>query len=122
MPPPAPSLYERVGGHRQLGVLVRNFYLSLQIDPTLGPIFAHHVKNWPAHYATLTEFWALQTGGPATYHGKFLHAHHALGLRAEFHEIWLAQWRQSCHLHFAEPEAEEMIFLAEILARRMPGR
>ena len=121
MPPPAPSLYDRVGGHRQLGVLVRNFYLSLQTDPLLGPIFARHVKSWPAHYATLTEFWALQTGGPAAYGGKLLQAHHALGLRPEFYEVWLAQWRQSCRLHFEAAEAAEMVALAERLARRMPG-
>ncbi len=119
MPSPAPSLYERVGGHRPLGVLVRNFYLSLQTDPILGPIFARHVKDWPAHYATLTEFWALQTGGPAAYGGKLLQTHHALGLRPEFYEVWLAQWRRSCRLHFDDPEAGEMIALAKRLAGRM---
>ena len=121
MPPAAvaPSLYERLGGHRALGVLVRNFYLSLQAHPTLGPVFAAHVDDWPWHYATLTEFWALQTGGPSTYDGKLLRAHGALGLRPEFFDLWLAQWRQSCRLHFAEPEAAEIITLAERLAARM---
>ena len=120
MPQPAsPTLYERVGGQHALGVLVRNFYLSLQAHPVLGPIFAAHVVSWPRHYATLTGFWSLQTGGPSTYDGKLLHAHHALGLRPEFFEIWLAQWRQSCRLHFEEPEAAEMIVLAERLAARM---
>ena len=116
---PEPILYERVGGHRKLGVLVRNFYSSLQIDPTLGPIFARHVESWPVHYATLTEFWALQTGGPGEYHGRLLHTHHLLGLKPEYFDIWLAQWRQSCRLHFEEREAAEMIALAERLAGRM---
>ena len=95
MPPPTAgaSLYERLGGRRALAVLVRNFYLSLQAHPVLGPIFAKHVVSWPRHYATLTEFWSLQAGGPSTYDGKLLRAHHALGLRPEFFEMWLAQWR-----------------------------
>ena len=120
-PPTAagPSLYARLGGHRALGTLVRNFYLSLQAHPTLGPVFASHVADWPRHYAVLTEFWSLQTGGPSTYDGKLLHTHGALGLRPEFFESWLAQWRQSCRLHFAEPEAGEIIALAERLAARM---
>ncbi len=115
------SLYERVGGHGKLGVLVRNFYSSLQVHPLLGPIFAAHVKSWPDHYRTLTDFWSLQTGGPSGYRGRLLQAHAGLGTHAEHYEAWLAQWRQSCRLHFEEPEAGEMIARAEGLARRMPG-
>ena len=114
-----PTLYERVGGRRRLGVLVRNFYLALQQHPTLGPIFARHVKSWPGHYETLTDFWTLQTGGPALYRGRLLQAHAPLGLRAGHYDAWLAQWRQSCRLHFLEPEASEMIALAERLGARM---
>ena len=117
--PSIPSLYERVGGRRKLGVLVRNFYLSLQQHPTLGPIFARHVESWPAHYETLTDFWTLQTGGPARYRGRLLQAHAPLGLRPEHFDAWLAQWRQSCRLHFPAPEAAEMIVLAERLGARM---
>ena len=120
--PPAasiPTLYERVGGRRPLGVLVRNFYLTLQQHPVLGAIFARHVANWPAHYETLTDFWTLQTGGPARYRGRLLQAHTPLGLRSEHFDAWLAQWRQSCRLHFAGPEAAEMIDLAERLGARM---
>lgn len=118
---PEPTLYARLGGHAKLAVLVRNFYASLRIHPTLGPIFAAHVESWPAHHARLTEFWALQTGGPSQYRGRLLHAHAVLGLRPEHFEMWLAQWRQSCRLHFEEPESGEMIALAESLAGRMSG-
>ena len=118
-PASGPTLYERVGGRRKLGVLVRNFYLTLQQHPALGPIFARHVKSWPEHYETLTDFWTLQTGGPARYRGRLLQAHAPLGLRSGHLDAWLAQWRQSCRLHFAGPEAAEMIALAERLGARM---
>ena len=117
--PPAALLYERLGGRTKLAVLVRNFYASLQIHSVLGPIFAAHVENWPAYYARLTEFWSLQTGGPSQYRGRLLHTHAVLKLRPEHFEAWLAQWRQSCRLHFEEPEASEMVALAESLAGRM---
>lgn len=116
-----PSLYERVGGHRKLAVLVRNFYSSLRIHPVLGPIFSHHVESWPKHYAVLTDFWSLQTGGPSNYRGKMVAAHESLTLEPAHFELWLDQWRRSCRLHFAEREAAEMILLAEELGRRMQG-
>ncbi len=77
-----PPLYERVGGRRKLAILVRNFYSSLQIHPVLGPIFARHIVDWPTHYATLTNFWCLQTGGPSGYSGKLVAAHQPLGINA----------------------------------------
>ena len=120
-PSQPPPLYERLGGRVKLAVLMRNFYASLQIHPALGPIFAANVVDWSAQYARLTEFWSLQTGGPSQYRGRVLHAHAVLDLRPEHFDAWLAQWRQSCLLHFEEPEAAEMIALAEGLARRMGG-
>lgn len=120
MPSPGSNLYERVGGRKKLGILVRNFYSTLQIHPVLGEIFARHVADWPAHYATLTDFWSLQTGGPGAFDGKLIRTHASLDLRPEHYEMWLAQWRQSCRLHFEEPAATDMIDLAENLARRMP--
>ncbi len=113
------TLYQRIGGRRKLGVLVRNFYLALAVHPALGPIFARRVENWPRHYETLTDFWALQTGGPSAYRGRLLQAHASLHLHAAHFDAWLAQWRQSCSLHFAEPEAAELIALAERLGARM---
>ena len=114
------SLFERVGGRRKLGILVRNFYATLRVHPVLGSLFVAHVADWPGHYARLTEFWAAQTGASdAAYRGKLLHAHAPLDLRPEHFDLWLAQWRQSCRLHFVDPEAAELIALAERLARRM---
>ena len=117
--PDPPTLFERIGGCRPLGVLIRNFYLSLQANSRLGPIFDRHVESWPRHYETLTDFWTLQTGGPAAYRGRFLQAHVRLDLCPMHLDLWLAQWRQSCRLHFAEPEAAEMIVLAERLGARL---
>lgn len=114
------TLYERIGGRKKIGVLVRNFYLSLQVDPLLGPIFAAHVRNWPEHYERLTDFWSVQTGGPPEYQGRLIQAHEPLRLEPAHYQRWLTQWRQSCSLHFREVEALEMSALAERLSRRMP--
>jgi hemoglobin len=113
------SLYERLGGRGKLDILLRNFYSSLRLHPVLGPIFEAHVSDWPAHLRVVGDFWALQTGGPPEYRGRLLAAHAPLGLGGRHFEFWLAQWRQSCGLHFEAPLAAELIRLAEGLATRM---
>jgi hemoglobin len=115
------SLYDRLGGRGKLDILLRNFYSSLRLHPLLGPIFERHVRDWPAHLRVVGDFWTLQTGGPPDYRGRLLAAHAPLGVGARHFEFWLAQWRQSCALHFDAPEAAEMIALAEGLAGRMQG-
>jgi hemoglobin len=113
------SLYERLGGRGKLDILLRNFYWSLRLHPLLGPIFEMHVRDWPAHLRVVGDFWTLQTGGAAEYRGRLLAAHAPLGVGARHFEFWLAQWRQSCALHFDAPVAAEMIALAEGLGARM---
>lgn len=119
---PTGTLYERLGGRPRLATLVRNFYSTLRVHPVLGPIFATHVADWPAHYARLTEFWTLQTGGPApAYDGRLIAAHRPLDLRPEHFDLWLDQWRRSCALHFPGPEGAELVALAERIGARMRG-
>ena len=113
------SLYDRLGGRGKLDILLRNFYWSLRLHPVLGPIFEGHILDWPAHLCVVADFWTLQTGGPSDYHGRLLAAHAPLGLGTRHFEYWLAQWRQSCGLHFEASVAAEMIALAEALASRM---
>ncbi|OAI42859.1 hypothetical protein AYO41_03335 [Verrucomicrobia bacterium SCGC AG-212-E04] len=112
-------LYDRLGGRGKLDILLRNFYASLRLHPVLGPIFESHITDWPIHLYAVADFWSLQTGGPPAYRGRLMAAHAPLRLSPRHFEFWLAQWRQSCALHFAPPIADEMIALAETLAARM---
>lgn len=115
------SLYERIGGNSKIEILLRNFYATVREHPDLGPIFNRHVKDWPSHLKTIGEFWALQTGGPSAYRGGMGAKHLPLRLQPQHFTQWLAQWEQSCRLHFAEPEANEMIALAHQLGARLQG-
>jgi len=116
-----PSLYDRLGGRGKLDILLRNFYSTLRVHPVLGPVFAAHVSDWPSHLRVVGDFWTLQTGGPADYRGRLVSAHAPLGLGARHFEVWLAHWRQSCHLHFEPVIAAELVALAEGHAARMRG-
>jgi putative transposase len=100
-------------------ILLRNFYASLRLHPGVGPIFEKHVKDWPSHFETIADFWSQQTGGPKDYPGGLMAAHMILRLRPEHFTAWLAQWEQSCRLHFEEREAEELIGLARRIGGKM---
>lgn len=115
----AGSLHDRLGGHEGILKLITPFYADVRQHAVLGPIFNAHIRDWPAHLAKITEFWALQTGGESTYRGGFGAAHLRLGLKPEHFEHWLALWEFNNQRQIAPPEAEAMTALARELARRL---
>jgi hemoglobin len=71
--PPAPTLYEWLGGIDALNRLTTRFYENVKGDALLAPVFAHMSADHPAHVAA---FLAEVLGGPTAYseqHGG--HAH-----------------------------------------------
>lgn len=41
----------------QINAQVGAFYARVRTDALLGPVFANHVDNWPAHEAKIAAFW-----------------------------------------------------------------
>ena len=114
-----PSLYERLGQRAGILKLIKPFYADVRQHTVLGPIFNGHITDWPAHLETITDFWSLQTGGPAKYGGGFAGAHVSLGLQAEHFQHWLGLWELNNARQLAPREAEEMNVLAHRLASRL---
>lgn len=115
------TLYDRLGGHEGILRLLHPFYADVRQHAVLGPIFNSHIHDWPAHLVKITEFWARQTGGPSNYGGGFAAAHLSLGIGAEHFAHWLRLWEINCRRSLGEPEANEMIQLANGLAQRLRG-
>ena len=113
------SLYERLGGHEGILKLLKPFYIDIQQHAVLGPIFNSHIEDWPAHLDNITEFWALQAGGPSKYRGGFGAAHISLGLKPEHFQHWLGLWEFNCMRQLPPTEAAEMVALAHEFARRL---
>jgi hemoglobin len=113
------SLYERLGGHDGILKLLKPFYADVRQHAVIGPIFTSHVTDWNSHLAKITEFWALQTGGPSAYRGGFAGAHLPLGLRPEHFEHWLGLWELNSARQLPPREAKEMIALAQEFGRRL---
>jgi hemoglobin len=113
------SLYERLGGHDGILGLIRPFYADLRQHAVLGPVFAAHIRDWPAHLDKITDFWALQTGGPSRYRGGFGTAHVALGIGVEHFDYWLGLWEFNNARQLQPLEALGLNALARQLAVRL---
>lgn len=114
-----PSLYEELGGHEGLLAFIRPFYMDIRQHAVLGPIFNSHITDWESHLAKITDFWAVQTGGPSRYRGGFAGAHMQLGLQPEFFDHWLGLWDFNCQRQLRPELASRMSALAHEMARRL---
>lgn len=114
-----PLLYERLGGHAGILNLLKPFYADVRQHAVIGPIFSARITDWTSHLAKITEFWALQTGGPSAYRGGFAGAHLPLGLRPAHFEHWLGLWELNSARQLGPREAHEMIALAQEFGRRL---
>lgn len=114
-----PTLYDQLGGHEGILALIRTFYIDARQHDILGPVFNSHITDWETHMAKITEFWALQTGGPSTYRGGFAGAHLRAGIQSEFFEHWLGLWDYNCQRHLSPELAKQMNALAQELGRRL---
>ena len=62
--PQQETLYERVGGDETFRELVDAFYLRIETDSLLRPLFPDHLEAGKYHqFLFLTQYW----GGPARY-------------------------------------------------------
>ncbi len=117
---PERPLYDHLGGHQGILKLIRPFYADVRQHGELGPIFNAHIDDWEDHMAKITEFWALQTGGPSRYRGGFAGAHLRIPqLRIRHFSLWLELWDFNCQRMLDPHLAARMSELAHILARRL---
>ncbi len=119
MEPVPTSLFARIGGRPQLLQLLRYFYADVRQHQEIGPIFAAHVGDWPAHLEKIADFWSNITGGPLLYNGAMPVKHFPLGLEPRHFEAWLDLWRRHCRARLAAPEAAELIEAAEGIGERL---
>jgi len=69
------TLYERVGGEREIAKLVDRFYARVLADPEPAPFFAE--ARMDRVRCMQTEFFAAALDGPVRYSGMDLAAAHA---------------------------------------------
>ncbi|WP_071672436.1 group III truncated hemoglobin [Nioella nitratireducens] len=70
--------------------VVARFYAGVRAHPTLGPVFAAHVTDWPAHEEKIARFWANAILLERGYDGSPMAAHMRAGnVRPGMFDPWL---------------------------------
>lgn len=70
--------------------VVTEFYAVVRSHPGLGPVFAAHVTDWPAHEAKIAAFWRNAILMERGYDGNPMAVHKAAGnVRPGMFDAWL---------------------------------
>lgn len=84
--------------------VVRQFYLKIQEDSLLGPIFSAHITDWEPHLRKMFAFWSSVTLMTGAYHGRPMQAHALLPVDARHFDRWLALFAETAR-EFCPPNA-----------------
>lgn len=103
--PPVGTRLTRIGWETPEGLdeaLVRRvvdaFYAAARRDPLIGPVFNNIIPedHWPAHIATIAEFWNSMVLGTGTYNGRPMPKHLAIPELDDAHFMrWLRLFRET---------------------------
>lgn len=90
-------------------LLVDRFYEKVRRDRELGSIFAQAIaeEGWPAHLATMRDFWSSIMLTSGRYHGNPVAAHRSIeGITPALFERWLGLFGETCNELFSETIAD----------------
>lgn len=101
-------------------IVVQQFYARVRTDPILGPIFANHVQDWPAHECKITAFWCNAILRTQTYSGNPMQVHLAAGnIRPDHFAIWLDLFEDVLAEHLTKQQSMNWSVLARRIGRGM---
>ena len=82
----------------QIAAVIEEFYAAIRQHPGLGPVFAAHVTDWPAHEARIAAFWRNAILYERGYDGNPMRVHMAAGdVRAGHFDDWLMLFDATLH-------------------------
>lgn len=83
------------------------FYAKVRRDPDLGPVFAAAIADeaWPAHLATIRDFWSSVLFRTGRYKGNPFGAHVEKGIRPEHFMRWLSLFSETAREFFVPEDA-----------------
>ena len=111
---PAPMPRDHTLTEADLVALVDRFYERVQRDAVLGPVFNPVVHDWPAHKATLVDFWSSVALGTRRYRGNPMGMHRPHPITAAHFDHWLRLWHDTA---VEVVGAEDAGVLAEFASR-----
>lgn len=105
-------------------LLVDQFYLKIQHNGQLGPIFNDIMKiHWDSHLPKMYDFWDSILFGSATYKGNPMAVHFPINqivaLEKPLFETWLQLWKQTVSENFEGNNADSAKTKADNIAHLM---
>ena len=89
-------------------LLVDTFYGKVRLNPLIGPIFDHIIKdNWPAHLKKMYGFWQTVLLDERAYFGAPFPPHANMPIAQEHFDNWLALWNETIDENFQGLVADE---------------
>ncbi|KFE35772.1 group III truncated hemoglobin [Thioclava atlantica] len=86
--------------------VVARFYDRVRGHSMLGPVFAVHVRDWPAHEAKVAQFWKGAILRRPGYDGSPMQVHRAAGnVRPGMFSTWLALFDEVLRAELAPEQA-----------------
>lgn len=104
----------------QIARVVATFYASVREHPGLGPVFAAHVTDWPAHEEKIARFWRNAILNERDYDGNPLAAHRDAGnVRLPMFAVWLGLFDSVLRQELPPDTAEAWSTLAHRIGRSL---
>ena len=104
----------------EIDTVVTDFYAVVRGHPGLGPIFAAHVTDWPAHEAKIARFWRNAILLEHSYDGNPMAVHRAAGnVKGPMFEIWLGLFDSVLKRNLTPETAASWSALAHRIGRGM---
>lgn len=104
----------------EIARVVAAFYARVRAHPGLGPVFARHVTDWPAHEALVAAFWESAILGRPGYRGSPLKVHRdARDVRPGMFSPWLALFDMTLREELPAETAEAWSVLAHRIGRTL---
>lgn len=100
--------------------VVAVFYAAVRAHPGLGPVFAVHVTDWPAHEARVADFWANAILHERVYDGSPMEAHvKARNVQPGMFSTWLALFDRTLERELTGEQAAAWSALAHRIGRSL---
>ncbi len=98
--------------------VVARFYTAIRAHPGIGPIFATHVSDWPAHEAKIARFWRNAILFERGYDGNPMQVHLCAGnVKPAHFAPWLVLFDQVLSQELPDETAQAWSMLAHRIGR-----
>lgn len=97
--------------------LVNEFYLKVQKDDLIGPIFERVIQgNWEPHLNKMYRFWQTLLLNERTYEGAPFLPHMNLPIEGPHFDRWMALFNETVDEYFVGEKADEAKWRADKMA------